>query len=122
MERSIYLRIPLEPENEETAKLSFTHGREFNHFVAGDCLGFLVYFVCNALRSRSTVRDVVLDTKVGIWATRVVAGRQEDAPSSFIFPNDIGSGRSGKDCVLSDDKLPNAIGRADLQDGLDSFG
>jgi len=91
------MRDPVRTRERETARMSFTYGRKLNHFVGSDCLGFLVYCVSNALRSRPAIRDVVFDTKVSIWATRVVASGKEDTPSGFVLPNDIGSRRGGKD-------------------------
>jgi hypothetical protein len=46
---------------------------------------------------------------------------EEDATSSFVFPDDVGSGGSRENTVFSDDKFLDTIGRADLQDDLDSL-
>lgn len=46
---------------------------------------------------------------------------QEDSTCSFVFPDDIGGSWCGKNGVLSDDELAYAVGRADFQNGLNSF-
>ena len=38
-----------------------------------------------------------------------------------MLPYDVGSGGGGKNTILSDDKLRDAISRTDLQDNLNSF-
>lgn len=46
---------------------------------------------------------------------------EENSASRFVLPDDIGRRWCGQDGVLADDELSNAIGRADLQNGLNSL-
>jgi hypothetical protein len=95
-----------------------TYWWKLNDLVALNCLGLFKDLVGDVLRSRSTVGDVVFDAKVSVGPTRVVTCREENTASSFIFPNDVGSGGSRKDPVFPDDEFLDAIGRSDLQDDL----
>jgi len=47
-----------------------------------------------------------------------VACREKDTTRSFILSDDIRCSRGRENAVLSDDKLADAVGRADLEDRL----
>lgn len=70
-----------------------THRFVLDDLVAGDRLGLCVYFVSDVLGSRPTIGYVILDSKIVVRTTRVVAGGQEDTTISFVLPDNIGSSR-----------------------------
>jgi hypothetical protein len=92
-----------------------------DNFVTRDRLGFLKDNVCNVLWSGSTIRDIVLDTKVVVGASRIVAGSQKNASSGFVLANYIRGSGCGQDAILSDNKLGDAVGRTNPKDDLDSL-
>lgn len=49
--------------------------------------------------------DVVLDTKVSIWASWVVAGREDDATHCLDFADHTGHCWSGHDAILTNHQM-----------------
>ncbi len=66
----------------------------FNNFILADGLRDSKDLIGNALRSRSAIGDIVLDTKIVVRTARVVAGSQENTAVRLILPDNIGSGGS----------------------------
>jgi len=99
-----------------------TYWWKFEGFVARNRLCLFKDLIGNILRSGSTVGDIVFDAEVSIWPTGVVTCGEEDAASSFVFPDDVGGGGSREYAVFPDDKFLDTIGRADLQNDLDRLG
>lgn len=52
----------------------------------------------------------------------VVAGRQQNAARGLALSDDMARGRCREDAILPDQKLLDAIGRADFGDQLDDLG
>ena len=51
-----------------------------------------------------------------------MGGSEEDTAVRLVLADDVRGGGRGEDGILADDELGNAVGRANLQDSLDSFG
>lgn len=101
--------------------LMATHRVSLDHLVLGDGLGLVKYLIGDTLGSRAAVGHVVLDTEVVVGAARIMAGGEEDAAISLALADDVGSGGGGKDAVLANDELLDAVRRADFEDGLNSL-
>lgn len=96
--------------------------RKLYDFVMLYLLCVLIDLIGHILGSRSTIRHIVLDPKISIRSTRIVACCEKDTTRSFILPYNIGCSRSRKDAVLSDDEFTDTVGRADLEYGLYRLG
>lgn len=94
------------------------HRGQFQNLVATYDLRALENFVRHVLRCRSTVRDVVLDAKVVVRSTWIVARGQQDTTVCLVFPDDVRGCRCREDSILANDEFPNAIRRPDLKDRL----
>lgn len=105
----------------EEALLREVDRGKFNDLVAGDRLRLLKDLVGDILRSRTAVRDVVLDAEIRVRASGVVAGGEKDTAIRLVLADDVGSSGSREDGVLADDELGDTVRRADLQDGLDGL-
>lgn len=68
LERSSYSNS----SNSSIFMIQGAYWRQVNDFVAFDRLGLLVHFIGDIFRSRASVGNVVLDTKIGIGTTRVM--------------------------------------------------
>lgn len=53
---------------------------------------------------------VVLDAKVSVGATGVVAGREDDSSHSFELADHTGHSRGGHDAILTDDQVADLHG------------
>lgn len=106
----------------EGAKLGKVNGRVLNDLVGRDRLCLLIDLVGDVLWGGPTVRDIVFDTEVGIGASRVVRGSEEDTAIRLVLADDVRRGGGREDRVLADDESSNTVGRADLKDGLDGLG
>ena len=51
-----------------------------------------------------------------------MGGSEEDAAIGLVLADDVRGGGRGEDGILANDELGNAVGRADLENGLDGFG
>lgn len=49
--------------------------------------------------------DVVLDAEVSVWASWVVAGREDDAAHRLDFTDHTGHGWSGHDAILTNHEM-----------------
>jgi hypothetical protein len=104
-----------------TAARSTTYRRILDDLVSLDRLGNLVNLVRHALGRRPSVGHIVLDPKVLVGSTRVVARREEDTPVGVVLSDHVGRGGGGQDRVLADDELGHAVGGPDLEDSLDGL-
>ena len=95
-----------------------THRGQCQNLVATYHLRALENLVRHILRCRSTVRDVVLDAKVVVRSTWIVARGQQDTTVCLVLPDDVRGCRCREDSILANDEFPNAIRRPDLKDRL----
>ena len=98
-----------------------THGISLDDLVPLDGLCDLVNLVRYTFRRGTTVRYVVLDSKVIIGSSGIVAGSEQDAAVRLVFANDIGCRRRRKNRILSNDELLHTVCRPDLQDSLNGL-
>jgi hypothetical protein len=70
-----------------------------------DGLCDFIDLVGDALRSGTSIGDIVLDTKIVVGTSRVVRGSQENTTSGFELANQVGSSRRGENTVLSDNQF-----------------
>ena len=70
-----------------------------------DGLCDFIDLVGDALWSRTSIADIVLDTKIVVRTSRVVRGSQENTTSGFELANQVGSSRRGENTVLSDNQF-----------------
>jgi hypothetical protein len=96
-----------------------THFLCFQNLVLCQSLRPLKDRLRHALGCGTTVGHIVLDTKVVVRATGVMACGEQDTTVSLVFPNDIGRGGGREDTVLADDELRHTVGCANLADRLD---
>lgn len=101
--------------------MNVTYWGSVNDFVAGDSLGLFIDLISDVLRCGATIRHVVFDAEVVVGAPWVVTGGQEDTTVGLVLPDDVGGSGGGEDGVLSNDELFHSIGRADLENRLDSL-
>lgn len=115
---------------------------DFGNLVLGQGFGGSVDLVGDALGSRSTVSEVVLDTKILLRAcmktrlatasteavmrkasrtTRVVAGGEQDTAGSVADTNDIAGSGSAENAILADNELLDAVRSSDLSDQLNDL-
>ena len=72
--------------------------------------------------SWTAIRAVELDTKVGVWTARVVAGGQNDSSICLVLANGARDGRRAHDAILGNNDLADLlVGSAQLQDLGDTF-
>jgi hypothetical protein len=90
--------------------------------VRTDRLSLLVDLVRHALRSGSTILDVVLDTKVIIRSTGVVASSEKDAAVGLVLADDVRARGGGEETVLTDDECLDTVSSADAEDRLHCLG
>lgn len=98
-----------------------TYGISLDDLVTLDDLRNLVNLIRNTFRCRTTVRDVVLDSKVIIGASGVVARSEQDTTVRLVFADDIGCCRCGEDRIFSNDELLHPICGPDPQDSLNGL-
>ena len=70
---------------------------------------------------RSSIRNIIFDSKVSVGTTRSVTGRQQNSTSGFILTDHVRRRRGGKNGILSDNELSNAICRANFENRLYGF-
>jgi hypothetical protein len=90
--------------------------------VRTDRLSLLVDLVRHALRSGSTILDVVLDTKVVIRSTGVVASSEKDTAVGLVLADDVRARGGREKAVLTDDEGLDTVGGADAKDRLNRLG
>ena len=98
-----------------------TYSGSINNFVACDRLSLLVHLESEIVLGRSSIGNIIFDSKVSVGTTRSVTGRQQNSTSGLIFTDHVRCGRSGKNGILSDYELSNAICRANFENRLYSF-
>lgn len=64
--------------------------------------------------------DVVLNPKVSIGASGVVAGREDDAPHCLYLADHTGDCRGGHDAILPDHKMADLKKRAQTHQGVNA--
>jgi hypothetical protein len=94
----------------------------FEGLVRTDRLSLLVDLVRHALRSGSTILDVVLDTKVVIRSTGVVASSEKDTAVGLVLADDVRARGGREKTVLTNDEGLNTVGGADAKDRLNRLG
>ena len=98
-----------------------TYSGSINNFVACDRLSLLVHLESEIVLGRSSIGNIIFDSKVSVGTTRSVTGRQQNSTSGLIFTDHVRCSRSGKNGILSDDELFNTICRANFENRLYSF-
>lgn len=93
----------------EEALLGEVNRGKLNDLVAGDRLRLLKDLVGDILRSRTAVRDVVLDTEIRVRASGVVAGGEKNTAVRLVLADDVGSGGGREDGVLANDELGDTV-------------
>ena len=68
--------------------------------------------------SGATIASVVLDAKVALGATRVMARGENDATKGIVFANDAGGCGGGEDATLSHQHATKPVGNSHFQDDL----
>jgi hypothetical protein len=94
------------------------YSRTIEILVLRDRLGLFKDFVCDTFGCRATVLHVVLDTKVIVGSTGVVAGGEEDATIRLALADQVGPSGRGENTVLADDELLDAVSGTDLENRL----
>ena len=89
-----------------------------NNSVIRDGLCALEDGIGYALWSRSTILNVVLDTKVGVRTTGVVTSSEENAASGLAQTNQVRGSRGRQNTVLTDDELCDTIACRETNDLL----
>ena len=89
-----------------------------NNSVLRDSLCALKDSIGDALWGRPSILDVVLDTKVCVRTTGVVASSEENAASGLAQTNQVRGSRGRQNTILTDDELCDTIARRDTNDLL----
>lgn len=64
--------------------------------------------------------DVVLNPKVSIGASGIVAGREDDAAHRLYLADHTGDRRGGHDAILTDDKMADLKERTQIHQGVNT--
>jgi hypothetical protein len=70
-----------------------------------DGLCDFIDLISDTLRSRTSIGDIVLDTKIVVRTSRVVRGSQENTSSGLELANQVGSSWRGENTILSDNQF-----------------
>jgi len=95
------------------------HLSSIQDLVLGNTLRLLEDPICHVLRGRASVGHIVLDTKVVIGSTRIVACGKEDTAIGLVLADDVGGCRGRENSVSANDELLDPVGSGNLENLLD---